>query len=94
MKIIPIKALRNTNAIAETCLEAQEPIFITRNGFGDMVIMSLDVYNRIVQDRRVDFAIDDYEKQIGEFEDIFNYEEVIQHLKREDIIKRNGRFKD
>ena len=45
-QIIPIKDLRNTNEISQMCKEATEPIFITKNGYGDMVIMSVEMYEK------------------------------------------------
>ena len=39
-EIIPIRDLKNTNAISQRCHETQEPIFVTKSGYGDMVIMS------------------------------------------------------
>ena len=44
MQIIPIKDLRDTNKISDLCNESSEPIFITKNGYGDMVIMSIKTY--------------------------------------------------
>ena len=44
MQIIPIKDLRDTNKVSEMCKESQEPIFITKNGYGDMVIMDIKTY--------------------------------------------------
>lgn len=43
-KIIPIKDLKNTANISEMVREAEEPIYITKNGYGDMVIMSIEMY--------------------------------------------------
>ena len=37
-RIIPIRELRDTNAISEICHSSEEPVFITKNGYGDMVI--------------------------------------------------------
>lgn len=45
-KIIPIRELRDTNAISEMCHNTEEPIFITKNGYGDMVIMSLETFEK------------------------------------------------
>ncbi len=45
-QIIPIRDLKNTAAISEKCRASNEPIFITKNGYGDMVLMSMEVYNR------------------------------------------------
>lgn len=43
-KIIPIRDLRDTGRMSELCSQSREPIFITKNGYGDMVIMSMAVY--------------------------------------------------
>ena len=42
--IIPIKDLKNTGEISQLCHETNQPIFITKNGYGDMVIMSLQMF--------------------------------------------------
>lgn len=43
-QIIPIKDLKNTSEISDMCHKANEPIYITKNGYGDMVIMSMEIY--------------------------------------------------
>ena len=43
-KIIPIGDLKNTTAISERCHAVGEPIFDTKNGYGDMVVMSIEAY--------------------------------------------------
>lgn len=47
MQCIPIRDLKNTAAISEMCKKSAEPIYITKNGYEDMVIMSAEVYDRI-----------------------------------------------
>ncbi len=42
--IIPIRDLKDTAAISQMCSESAEPIFITKNGYGDMVIMSMKTF--------------------------------------------------
>lgn len=43
--IRPISDLRNNaNDISEFCHSTREPVFITKNGVGDMVVMSLETY--------------------------------------------------
>ena len=44
--IRPITDLRNTIEISELCHSTGEPIFITKNGYGDMVLMSNETYER------------------------------------------------
>ena len=58
-QIIPIRDLKNTSEISQKCHASNEPVFITKNGYGDMVIMSmktyeekmfmLDVYNKLAE---------------------------------------------
>ncbi|MBN2657688.1 MAG: type II toxin-antitoxin system Phd/YefM family antitoxin [Spirochaetales bacterium] len=45
-QIIPIKDLRNTNEISRICHEKDEPVFVTKNGYGDMVLMSMETYEK------------------------------------------------
>lgn len=45
-QIRPIRDLKNTTAISALCHESNEPIFITKNGYGDMVIMSMETYEK------------------------------------------------
>ena len=46
-KIIPIKELKNTSDISEMCHRTDEPIYVTKNGYGDMVIMSMESYESV-----------------------------------------------
>ena len=47
MQCIPIRDLKNTAAVSEMCKKSAAPIFVTKNGYNDMVIMSAEVYDRI-----------------------------------------------
>ncbi len=45
--IRPISDLRNNaNEISEFCHNEREPVFITKNGVGDLVVMSMETYER------------------------------------------------
>ena len=44
--IKPISELRNTTEISELCHNIKEPVFITKNGYGDLVVMSMETYER------------------------------------------------
>ena len=46
-QIRPITDLRNTTEISELCHAKNEPIFITKNGYGDLVIMSMETYEAL-----------------------------------------------
>ena len=63
-KIIPIKELKKTSEISEMCHEADGPIYITKNGYGDMVIMSMENYEAVMRQLDIYRDIEIYEKQI------------------------------
>ncbi|MGF6990267.1 PHD/YefM family antitoxin component YafN of YafNO toxin-antitoxin module [Lachnospiraceae bacterium PM6-15] len=63
-KIIPIKDLKNTSEISDMCHKADEPIYITKNGYGDMVIMSVENYEKIVRHLNVYRELEISEQQI------------------------------
>ena len=46
-RIRPISDLRNNAAeISDFCRQTREPVYITRNGSGDMVVLNLEEYER------------------------------------------------
>ena len=54
--IRPITDLRNTTEISELCNSRKEPIFITKNGYGDLVIMSMETYDSMFETAADDAA--------------------------------------
>ena len=47
MNIRPSAAIRqNYNEIADLCRKTEEPIFLTKNGEGDLVVMDIETFNR------------------------------------------------
>lgn len=47
MNIRPSAAIRqNYNEIANMCRKTAEPVFLTKNGEGDLVVMDIETYNR------------------------------------------------
>ena len=64
--IMPIRDLRNTSEISELAHEKQEPIFITKNGYSDLVVMSAVLYERFAQINKIDQAIYEAEKEVEE----------------------------
>ena len=64
--IMPIRDLRNTSTISELAHKKQEPIFITKNGYSDLVVMSAELYERFARINRIDQAIFEAEKEVEE----------------------------
>ena len=53
-QIRPITDLRNTTEISELCHARREPLFITKNGYGDLVVMSIEAYEEMIETARTD----------------------------------------
>ena len=62
--IMPIKELRNTTEISNIAHKQQEPIFITKNGYSDLVVMSSELYDKFARINRIDQAIYESEKEV------------------------------
>ena len=65
-RIIPIRDLKDTAAISQMCSESPEPIYITKNGYGDMVIMSMKVYEEKMFMADVYFKLAEAEAEVRE----------------------------
>lgn len=65
-QIIPIKDLKNTAEISEMCHRTDEPIYITKNGYGDMVIMSMESFENAMKQLKLYQEIERSEDQIRE----------------------------
>ncbi len=65
-QIIPIKDLKNTSDISEMCHRTDEPIYVTKNGYGDMVIMSIESYEHTMKQLKMYEDIEVSERQIKE----------------------------
>jgi len=63
-QIIPITDLRNTNVISEICRAKREPVFVTKNGYGDLVVMSIETYEDLIEVSATDAAIAESEAEI------------------------------
>ena len=81
-QIIPIKDLKNTSTISQMCQESREPIYITKNGYGDMVIMSIRTYEEKLYMLDVYSKLEAAEKQIAEGE-VIDADESLAQIREE-----------
>lgn len=83
MPIIKSSAdLRNNySKVSKLCHENNEPIFITKNGKGDLAIMSMEVYDALTSKYRIYNAIDEGLKDI-ENGNTMEMDDAIKHLKK------------
>lgn len=54
MQIVPMRDLKDTVEIERRCHESNEPVFVTKNGYGRLVVMDIDYYERTM--RKIDEA--------------------------------------
>ena len=54
MKIIPMRDLKNTVEVERLCAEENGPVFVTKNGYGRLVIMNIEYYEKTM--RKMDEA--------------------------------------
>lgn len=80
--IMPIKDLRNTNAISEIAHKIQEPIFITKNGYSDLVVMSAELYDRFAMNNKTDQAIFEAEEEFAKTGKAINAEDAFTKLEK------------
>ncbi|MBE5813527.1 MAG: type II toxin-antitoxin system Phd/YefM family antitoxin [Clostridiales bacterium] len=81
-QIRPITDLRNTNEISDICHTKNEPIFITKNGYGDLVIMSIETYEKMLEINETDMAIREAEVEYETGEKLMDARETLNSLRR------------
>ncbi|WP_010529324.1 type II toxin-antitoxin system Phd/YefM family antitoxin [Lentibacillus jeotgali] len=81
-EIRPIKELRNTTEISELCHQIKEPLFITKNGYGDMVVMSMEAYENSLAKLELYEKLAQAEGQIKNGDELLDGEKVFKDLKK------------
>ncbi len=77
-RIIPIRDLKNTSELSCMVRESSEPIYVTKNGYGEMVIMSMEAYEENAEKLRA-------------LEQIAKKEIVYDHAKSSEASSDNGK---
>lgn len=49
MKIIPMRDLKNTVEVEKHCVKEQGPVCVTKNGYGRLVVMDIEYYEKTMQ---------------------------------------------
>ena len=74
--------LRNTTQISNIAHKEQEPIFITKNGYSDLVVMSSELYDKFARMNRIDQAIFESEQEIANGAEAVDAEIVFAELEK------------
>jgi prevent-host-death family protein len=81
-QIRPITDLRNTTEISELCHRKKEPVFITKNGYGDLVVMSIETYEEMLETAATDNAISKAETEYASDGQLHDASETLASLRR------------
>jgi len=84
MKTIrPVSDLRNNFAdISKTVHQTRQPVFLTKNGYGDMVVMSMEAFEDMQFESEIYCKLQDAEKQAALTENRFSSKEVLKGLQK------------
>ena len=82
--IRPVSDLRNNFAdISRTVHETSQPVFLTKNGFGDMVVLSMEAYENLQFESEVYFKLQEAEKEAELNNKRYSPKEVLSSIKGE-----------
>ncbi|MCK5686402.1 type II toxin-antitoxin system Phd/YefM family antitoxin [bacterium] len=81
-QILPIKDLRDTTEISRLCHTKKEPIFITKNGYGDMVVMSIQTYEMTMAKLDLYHKLAEAEEEVDSGIELMDAEVVFNELRK------------
>ena len=80
--IRPVSDLRNNFAdISRTVHETAQPVFLTKNGYGDMVVLSMEAVENLQFDSEVYFKLQEAEKEADLTEQRYSSKDVLKAMK-------------
>ncbi|RJX27112.1 MAG: type II toxin-antitoxin system Phd/YefM family antitoxin [Dethiobacter sp.] len=83
-QIRPVSDLRNNFAeISKIVHENGEPVFLTKNGYGDMVVMSIEEYEKMLLHSEITFKLLEAEKEAGSTNKRLSHREVFSKLREQ-----------
>ena len=80
-KVLPVNELKNTANILKVCEESEGPIVITRNGYGEAVIMSVKVYEELFEKMRIATLVNESLDNLKNGGKLYDGEAVFEELK-------------
>ncbi len=80
LQIRPVSDLRNKFPDIEKIVNDGEPVYLTKNGYGAMVVLSLDMYSKLTDG--VERALDEADTQAEEDVRRMSHDEVFGNIRR------------
>ena len=86
--IRPVSDLRNHFAdISKTVHESKKPVFLTKNGYGDMVVLSMEAYEDLQLESEIYFKLQAAEKEAEMTNERFSAKDVLKSMR--EVIEGN-----
>lgn len=80
--IRPVSDLRNNFAeISKTVHETAQPVFLTKNGFGDMVVLSMEAYENLQFESEIYFKLQEAEREARTTEKRYSSKDVLKAMR-------------
>ena len=80
--IRPVSDLRNNFAeISKIVHETAQPVFLTKNGYGDMVVLSMETFENLQFESEVYFKLHEAEKEVALTNRRYCFKEVLKAMK-------------
>lgn len=79
IQIKPISDLRNKFTEIESIVKTGEPVYLTKNGYGSMVVLSIEAYSMLTES--VEDALDVADKRADENHKRYTHEEMFAKLR-------------
>lgn len=79
IQIRPVSDLRNKFTEIEDTVKSGAPVYLTKNGYGTMVVMSIEEYSRLTES--VEAALDVADRAAAETDTRYSHEEVFSRLR-------------
>ena len=76
MDIRPVSDLRNKFTEIERTVQSGKPVYLTKNGYGTMVVLSLDAYTKLID--QLEYALDQADRQAEETDVRLTHDEVFE----------------
>jgi len=80
LHIRPVSDLRNKFPEIESTVRNGQPVFLTKNGYGAMVVMSLEKYAELTDD--IEVKLDEADDAAAASDVRYTHEEVFAKLKK------------
>jgi len=83
MKLIrPVSDLRNNFAeISKTVHETSQPVFLTKNGYGNMVVLSMEAFQNMQFESEVYFKLLEAEREAERNQKRYSSRDVLKAMK-------------